>query len=44
VHRASLGKEFDHTVILERGKFLEQGSFTELDQPGSVLSELVSAG
>jgi ABC-type sugar transport system ATPase subunit len=44
VHRASLGKEFDHTVILERGKFLEQGPFTELDQPGSVLSELVSAG
>ena len=44
VHRASLGKEFDHTVILERGKFLEQGPFTELDRPGSVLSELVSAG
>ena len=44
VHRASLGKEFDHTVILERGKFLEQGSFTELDQPGSVLGELVSGG
>jgi len=44
VHRASLGEEFDHTVILERGKFLEQGPFTELDRPGSVLSELVSAG
>jgi ABC-type sugar transport system ATPase subunit len=44
VHRASLGKEFDHTVILERGKFLEQGPFTELDRPGSVLRELVSAG
>ncbi len=44
VHRASLGKEFDHTVILERGKFLEQGPFTELDRPGSALRELVSAG
>ena len=44
VHRASLGKEFDHTVILERGKFLEQGPFSELDRPGSVLNELVSAG
>jgi ABC-type multidrug transport system fused ATPase/permease subunit len=44
VHRASLGKEFDHTVILERGRFLEQGPFTELDRPGSVLRELVSAG
>ena len=44
VHRASLGKEFDQTVILERGRFLEQGPFTELDRPGSVLHELVSAG
>jgi ABC-type multidrug transport system fused ATPase/permease subunit len=44
VHRASLGKEFDHTVILERGRFLEQGPFTELDRPGSALRELVSAG
>ena len=44
VHRASLGKEFDQTVILERGRFLEQGPFTELDRPGSVLHELVLAG
>jgi ABC-type multidrug transport system fused ATPase/permease subunit len=44
VHRASLGREFDHTVILERGKFLEQGLFSELDRPGSVLNELVSTG
>jgi ABC-type bacteriocin/lantibiotic exporter with double-glycine peptidase domain len=44
VHRASLGKEFDHTVILERGKFVEQGPFSELDRPGSALKELVSTG
>ncbi len=44
VHRASLGKEFDHTVILERGKLLEQGLFSALDRPGSVLNELVSTG
>jgi putative ABC transport system ATP-binding protein len=44
VHRASLGKDFDHTVIMERGKFLEQGPFSELDRPGSVLNELVSTG
>lgn len=44
VHRASLGKEFDHTVILERGKFLEQGLFSELNRPGSTLNELVSTG
>ena len=44
VHRASLGKEFDHAVVLERGRFLEQGRFSELDKPGSVLRELVSTG
>lgn len=44
VHRASLGKEFDHTVILERGKFLEQGRFSELEKPGSMLNELLSTG
>jgi ABC-type transport system involved in cytochrome bd biosynthesis fused ATPase/permease subunit len=44
VHRASLGKEFDHAVILERGKFLEQGVFSDLDRPGSALNELVSTG
>ena len=44
VHRASLGKEFDHAVILERGKFSEQGLFSELDRPGSILNELVSTG
>jgi hypothetical protein len=44
VHRASLGKEFDHTVVLERGKFSEQGSFSELSKPGSRLNELLSTG
>jgi putative ABC transport system ATP-binding protein len=44
VHRASLGKEFDHTVILERGRFMEQGPYSELDKPGSTLRQLVSTG
>jgi len=44
VHRASLAKEFEHTIILERGKFLEQGPFSELDRPGSALNELLSTG
>lgn len=44
VHRASLGKEFDHTVVLERGKCVEQGPYSELDKPGSALNNLVTAG
>ena len=44
VHRASLGEEFDHTVVLERGKCVEQGPYSELNRPGSVLNELVSTG
>jgi ABC-type multidrug transport system fused ATPase/permease subunit len=42
VHRASLGEEFDHTVVLERGKCVEQGPYSELNRPGSVLHELVA--
>ena len=44
VHRASLGKKFDHTVVLERGKFVEQGPYSELDRPGSALSALAATG
>jgi putative ABC transport system ATP-binding protein len=44
VHRASLGEEFDYTVVLERGKFVEQGPYSELNRPGSVLSDLVTTG
>jgi ABC-type multidrug transport system fused ATPase/permease subunit len=44
VQRASLGKEFDHTVVLERGKCVEQGPYSELDKPGSALNNLVTAG
>jgi len=44
VHRASLGKEFENTVILERGKYVEQGQFDELERTGSALKELVATG
>jgi ABC-type multidrug transport system fused ATPase/permease subunit len=44
VHRASLGEEFDYTVVLERGKCVEQGPYSELNRPGSVLSDLVTTG
>ncbi len=44
LHRASLGREFDHTLVLDGGKVVEQGRFTDLDKPNTVLKELVMAG
>lgn len=44
LHRASLGGEFDHTLVLDGGRVIEQGRFVDLDKPGSVVNELVVAG
>ena len=44
VPRASLAEEFDHTVVLERGKCVEQGPYSQLNRPGSVLNDLVATG
>jgi ABC-type multidrug transport system fused ATPase/permease subunit len=44
VHRASLGKEFDYTLVLEGGKVVEQGKFSEINKPGTLLNQLVLAG
>jgi ABC-type bacteriocin/lantibiotic exporter with double-glycine peptidase domain len=43
VHRASLGKEFNRVLVMEGGKVVEQGSFEELDQPGTIFQELALA-
>ena len=43
VHRASLGKEFNRILVMESGKVVEQGSFEELDQPGTIFQELALA-
>ena len=44
LHRASLAEVFDHTLVLEGGRVVEQGRFSELDKPGNVLNQLVAAG
>jgi len=44
LHRASLGEQFDHVLVLEGGRVVAQGRFDEINQPGSVLGELVAAG
>jgi ABC-type multidrug transport system ATPase subunit len=43
VHRASLGKEFNRVLVMEGGKVVEQGSFEELDRPGTIFQELALA-
>ena len=43
VHRASLGKQFDRILVMESGKVVEQGSFDELDRPGTVFHEMALA-
>ena len=44
VHRASLAERFEQTIVLEGGKVIEQGRFTELNRPGTVLHEMALAG
>ena len=34
VQRASLVEEFDPTVVLKRGKCVEQGPYLDLNRPG----------
>ena len=44
VHRANLAEKFDHTLVLENGRVVEQGRFSELNRPGTVLNGLVASG
>ncbi len=36
-------EHFDHVLVMRGGRIAEQGSFAELTQPGSALSELLAA-
>ncbi len=36
-------EHFDHVLVMRAGRVAEQGSFAELTQPGSALSELLAA-
>ena len=43
VHRASLAKNFDRVLVLSNGKLEEQGTPSELDGNGSLMSLLIAA-
>ena len=42
-HRASLARHFDHVLVMENGHLVEQGSYAELDRPGTALNTLLQA-
>ena len=44
VHRASLAEHFGRIIVLEGGKVVEQGTFAELNRPGTVFHEMALAG
>ena len=43
LQRASEAKRFDRVLVFEAGRLVAQGTFAELNQPGTRLSELVAA-
>jgi putative ABC transport system ATP-binding protein len=44
LHRPDACTEFEHVVVLEGGKVIEQGAIAALNKPGTALQELVAAG
>ena len=44
VHHASLAEQFGHTLVVDGGRVVEQGSFEELNRPGSLVRRLVESG
>ena len=44
VHHASLAERFERTIVLEGGRVVEQGAFTDLNRPGTLLHQMALAG
>ena len=41
--RSDWAEQFDHVLVMQRGRVVEQGDYAELDRDGSALHELVAA-
>jgi ABC-type multidrug transport system fused ATPase/permease subunit len=41
LQRASLARQFERVLVMADGKLVEQGSFAELDKPGTALTGLL---
>jgi len=44
LHRPAAAANFDRVLVMQSGRIVEQGTFKELNAPGSALGELVAAG
>ena len=42
LHRASLARQFQEVLVMDRGQLVEQGTLAELDKPGTKLHELMA--
>ncbi|HZS84373.1 MAG TPA: ABC transporter transmembrane domain-containing protein [Stellaceae bacterium] len=43
LHRASLARHFDRVIVMAEGRIVEQGTFAELDRPGTALNKLLAS-
>ena len=43
LHRPSIARRFDQTLVLRGGQIAEHGSYQDLDKPGTVMHELLAA-
>jgi putative ABC transport system ATP-binding protein len=43
LQRASLARRFDRVLVMAEGRVVEQGTFAELDRPGTALSTLIAS-
>ena len=43
VHRADMAEQFDHVVVMQHGRVVEQGTFAELNKPSTTLTQLLDA-
>ena len=43
LHRASLARHFDRILVMADGRLVEQGSYSELDRPGTTFSALIQS-
>ena len=43
LHRPRLASAFDRVLVMEHGRLVDQGPYTELEKPGSSLAPLMAA-
>jgi putative ABC transport system ATP-binding protein len=44
LHRASLAENFDQTLVIDEGRVAQAGTFESINQPGTLLGDMVAQG